>query len=66
MNFALILKILAMIPAVVKFLRGAISEIEFQLAAIRIRDGVDRAKEGPLEDRLEGGKKVEDNFNRHT
>lgn len=49
-----------------QWLSGQIETAQFHSRMNSIKDAVAKAKQGKLEDRLKGGKDVQDNFNRHA
>lgn len=61
-----ILKLLVSLYDLYKYLSGVITLEVFNARLKKIKDGVEKAKDGPLEERLEGGQEVEDNFNNNT
>lgn len=62
----LIYELLRLLVEGYKFLKGEIEEHVYLSRIKAIQEGVNQAKDGPLDKRLDGGKKVEDNFNRHA
>jgi len=49
-----------------KFIKGEITEAAFRSRVKKIKKAGEKAGTGNLEERLQGGRDVEDNFNRHS
>lgn len=60
------IKILRGLIQLIQFLAGQIEEAQFLDRLKKIKGATDKAQEGELDDRLDGGKEVEDGFNRHN
>jgi len=64
-TFKSIIEIIKIFLWAVKYFKGEITEAIFNHKIKSIRKAIKKAGEGSLEDRLEGGQDVENNFNKH-
>lgn len=60
------IKFLRGLIQLVQFLADKIDEAQFNERMRKIKQGTDKAQNGELDDRLDGGQDVENGFNRHT
>jgi hypothetical protein len=65
-NAIAFLKLLRLLIAAIMYTYGYIQREQFEGHLRDIDEWAKKAGEGKLEDRLEGGSGVEDNYNRHT
>lgn len=65
-NFWALIQLINTLVTAFQWLSGQIETAQFHSRMAAIKDAVDRAKQGKLEDRLKGGKDLEDTWNRNT
>lgn len=65
-NFWAIIQLINTLVTAFQWLSGQIETAQLHSRMSSIKDAVDRAKQGKLEDRLEGGKELEDSWNRNA
>jgi hypothetical protein len=66
-TFQAVIYLLKTLVEALRYISGQINAIEFNTRLNKIEKAVNRAENGPtINDRMEGGRDVEDNFNRHN
>lgn len=65
-NIWSLFKVLEVLVLAFQYVAGIIDRAVFEQRLSAIGDAVSKAKEGPLEKRLEGGKELEDIANRNS
>lgn len=65
-NIKAIIELIKMVLAAYQFIAGQISEAAYNSKIKKIKEAAVKASNGTLEDRLEGGRDVEDIFNSHA
>lgn len=65
-TFTGIVKILEVLVIAISYVFGVISRVALEQRLDSIHKSVTKAKTGELEERLKGGKEVEDEWNRHV
>jgi len=65
-TFKAIIQLISVLITTIKWMQGTISLAQYNKRINKINTAIKKAQTGELPERLEGGKDVEDNFNRHA
>lgn len=66
MNFWTLIGLISRLWSAIEWVIGAITYAQYQARLSKIDENVKKAKAGKFEDRLEGGRELEEAFNRHV